>query len=105
MPKISLTIKNQILEDIFNNARIEPFIADNQPQGLRISELEKAEKAKSLPLKNGDVIRLVNGQLLTNKQKAFQVIKKARSQPFLDVELLRDGAVKTLSFPPKSAKK
>ncbi|KPK76922.1 MAG: hypothetical protein AMJ79_04950 [Phycisphaerae bacterium SM23_30] len=105
LPKLSMTLKNQILEDIFQNARIEPFIADHQPQGLRINNLEKVERAKYLPLKNGDVIRQVNGQLLTNKQKAFQVMKKARTQSFLNVELLRDGAVKTLSFPSKSNEK
>ncbi|MCP4707620.1 MAG: hypothetical protein GY869_03260 [Planctomycetes bacterium] len=68
---------------------------------MRITKLENVKNAKLLGLKDGDVIRLVNGQLVTNKQKAFQVIRKARTQPFLDVEIQRDSFTKTISFPPK----
>jgi len=51
-----------------------------------------------LGLQNGDIVQMVNGQSLTNKQKAFQVLQKARSQPRLQIQLLRDGKAKELSF-------
>lgn len=103
LSQMSMTVKNQLIEDILSNARIEPYVVNQEPQGLQIAELAKVKNAKLLGLKNGDVIRLINGQLITNKQKALQVIRKARNQPFLDVELQRNGVTKTISFPPKKS--
>jgi len=100
-PKTRSQIRNEFLEDFLETARIEPYIVDNQPSGLRITGLEKVEMAELLGLKNGDVIQVVNNQKLTNKQKAFQVFKKAATQPHLDIELLRNDRLKTLSFPLK----
>jgi len=54
--------------------------------------------AEDLGLKNGDIIRTVNGHRLTSKQKAYQIFKKARSQAAMNIELLRDNETKTLSF-------
>ena len=87
-----------IVEAILNNAAIEPYFVDGQIEGLRISDLENISAVKGLGLKNSDVIRAVNGHRLTNKQRAYQIFKKARSQPVIDIELLRDNKTKKLSF-------
>ena len=86
------------IETMLRKAVIEPCEADGQMEGLKITGLEKVPIAKGLGLKNGDVIRSVNGQRLTSKQKAFQVFMKARTQPTIDIELLRDRKSKKLSF-------
>jgi type II secretory pathway component PulC len=49
-------------------------------------------------LRNGDIVQTVNGQNLNSKQKAFQVLKKARTQSNISLQLLRDGKAKELSF-------
>ncbi|MBA7655126.1 hypothetical protein ES703_63024 [subsurface metagenome] len=100
-PKTRAQIRNELLEDFIQTARIETYVVDDQPQGLKITGLEKIEMAELLGLKNGDVIQVVNNQKLTSKQKAFQVFKKAATQPYLDIELLRNDRLKTLSFPLK----
>ena len=81
-----------------NNAAIEPYFVDGRMEGLQITGLENISIAKNLGLKNSDVIRAVNGHRLTNKQRAYQIFKKARSQPAIDIELLRDNKTKKLSF-------
>lgn len=86
------------VETILKKAVIEPYVVDGQTEGLRITGLENIREAKDLGLKNGDVIRVVNGHLLTSKQKAYQVFKKARSQTAMNVELLRGNRTKKLSF-------
>jgi len=88
----------QAFENILNVAKIEPFIENGQVKGLRIDGVEQEPMAQFLGLKNGDVITTINGQLLTDKQKAFQVYKKVRSQPQLDLELLRDKKTKQISL-------
>ena len=86
------------VETIWKKAVIDPYAVDDQIVGLRITGLENIKAAKNLGLKNGDVVRLVNGHQLTSKQKAYQIFKKARSQAVINVELLRDEKIKKLSF-------
>jgi len=79
-------------------AVITPYDVDGQVEGLRITGLEEVKHLEELGLRNGDVIRAVNGHRLTSKQKAYQISKKARSQAVVNIELLRDNKIRTLSF-------
>jgi general secretion pathway protein C len=85
-------------EIILTEAIIEPYAVDGRVEGLRITGIENMEAARSLGLKNGDIIRAVNGRRLTSRQQAFQVLKKARSKPDISVELMRGDKIGTLSF-------
>ncbi len=86
------------VEALFRKATIEPYVEKGQTEGLKLTGLENIPIALAAGLRNGDVVRSVNGQTLTSKQKAFQVLQKARSQPTIDIQLLRDGKVTNLSF-------
>jgi len=97
-PLIKTSTKIAYVEAILAKAVIEPYAVDGQIEGLRITGLENIPMAKSLGLKNGDIICVVNGHRLTSKQKALQVFKKARSQVDMSLELLRNGETKELSF-------
>jgi len=79
-------------------ADVKPHIIDGQVEGLRVTGLEDIQGAEDLGLKNGDVIRTVNGQRLDSKQKAYQISKKVRSQTAMDIELMRDNKIKGFSF-------
>jgi len=94
--KIPATLGN--LENIFDKAIIEPHAVNGQTEGLRVTGLENVPLVKDIGLKNGDIIRQVNGHHLTNKRKAYQILQKARTQPTLSVELLRQGKAEELSF-------
>lgn len=80
------------------NVAIEPYSVGGCVEGLQITDLENINIAKDLGLKNGDVIRSVNGHRLTGKQQAFQVFKKAKAQSAIHLDLLRDNNSKKLSF-------
>ena len=86
------------VEDLFRNATVEPYLEDGQPLGLKITGLENTPVAGMFGLRNGDVVQTVNGQQLTNKQKAFQVLQKARTQSKMHIQLLRQGKSRDLSF-------
>jgi len=81
-----------------SRATIQPYKVNGQVEGLKITGIENAPDAEALGLKNGDIIRQVNGQRLTSLQKAFQVMQKARYQRSIDIELLRQGRSKKLCF-------
>jgi len=86
------------LEMILNKAAIEPYLVDDQVEGLRITNLETIPMAKAFGLKEGDIIRQVNGHRLVSKQQAFQVFKKARSKTTMSLELLSGDESKELSL-------
>jgi general secretion pathway protein C len=91
LPKLSY------LEDVFHKARIEPYVQQGQTEGLKISGLQDTPLTGLFGLRNGDVVQTLNGQSLTSKQKAFQVIQKARTQSKLQLQILRNGKAKDLS--------
>jgi type II secretion system protein C len=83
---------------ILQEAVVEPYIANDRLEGLRITGLENVEGAEGLGLRDGDIICAVNGHQLTSKQRAYQILKKARSQAVINLELLRGNETKKLSF-------
>ena len=80
-------------------ATVEPYSVAGEVEGLRVTDLENIGGAKDLGLRDGDVIRAINGHRLDSKQKAFQIAMKARSQATLSVELMRGNKIKTFSLP------
>jgi len=86
------------VEALLSKAVVTPYAVKDRIEGLRITGLENVPAAEDLGLKNGDVIRAVNGHRLTSKQHAYQVFKKARTQPSMSIELLRSGRTRQISF-------
>lgn len=91
-------LKADYVSEVFRKATIEPYVKNGQTEGLRISGLDKIPMAEMFGLRDGDIIRSVNGQQLTSKQKAFQVLMKAKTQSKVDIQLLRNGKSKDLSL-------
>lgn len=90
--------KVEYIEEILSKAIIEPYIVNGKVEGLKVTGLEKVPAAMLLGLKNGDIVRYVNGQQLTSLQKAFQIFQKAKSQPAISLEFSRNGEMKELTF-------
>ena len=65
---------------------------------MKITGLDQSPLAALVGLRDGDVVQTVNGQDLDSKQKAFQILKKARTQSKIDIHVLRNGKAKNLSF-------
>lgn len=90
--------KIKCVKAVLKKAVIEPCYINGQMVGLRITGLDKILIARNLLLKSGDIIRTVNGHQLNSKQQAYKIFKKARSKPFMIVNLLRDGEAQELLF-------
>ena len=86
------------IEAFVEQMKVAPYIVNGEEKGLCITGLDDLSMAGYFGFENGDVIQTINGQMLTNKQKAFQVLKKARSQSSLSVQLLRNKRKMDLSF-------
>jgi C-terminal processing protease CtpA/Prc len=92
LTKIRTKIK--CIETILKKATIKPYSVNGQIKGLQINGLDKISEAKALLLKSGDIILAVNGQTLSSKRGAYDIFKKARKEPIMIIDLLRDGESK-----------
>jgi len=86
------------MEAVLKTVEASPYLVNGQAKGLRITGLEGLSMARYVGLENGDVIQRINGQTITNKRKAFQVLRKARALASSDIQLLRGREEKTLSL-------
>jgi len=100
LTKIRTKIK--CVETVLRKAVIKPYCVNGQVKGLQISGLEKISVAKDLLLNSGDIILAVNGSTLSSKKDAYNIFKKARKEPIMIIDLLRDGEPKKflLDFTP-----
>jgi type II secretory pathway component PulC len=90
--------KVQGMEAFLEKMEVNPYIENGEEKGLCITGLDDLSMVGYFGFENGDVIQTINGQMLTGKQKAFQVLKKARSQSSLNFQLLRNQHKLDLSF-------
>ena len=86
------------MEAILKTVEVAPYMVNGKENGIRITGLEDSSMARYVGFENGDVIQIINGQTVTNRRKAFQILRKARTQSSLDTQLLRGIEKKTLSF-------
>ena len=86
------------IEAIIKTVEVAPYLEDGQEKGVRITGLEGLSMARFVGFENGDVIQNINGSTVTNRRKAFQILRKARSQSSIDIQLLRNQQEKKLSF-------
>ncbi|MBW7991190.1 MAG: hypothetical protein FVQ84_14400 [Planctomycetes bacterium] len=86
------------MEAIIKAVEVAPYLEDGQEKGVRITGLEGLSMARFVGFENGDVIQNINGSTVTNRRKAFQILRKARSQSSIDIQLLRGQQEKKLSF-------
>jgi general secretion pathway protein C len=86
------------MEAIMKTVQVAPYLEDGQEKGVRITGLEGLSMARFVGFQNGDVIQNINGSTVTNRRKAFQILRKARSQSSIKIQLLRGQEKKNLSF-------
>lgn len=86
-------------QDIFNSATITPHVVGERVEGLKLTDLDQVPLAQVIGLEEGDIIKTINGQAVTSKHQAFQVMRKARNQSLVNIELDRKGRQQELALP------
>ncbi len=83
---------------LLSQARVVPHFVDGQADGFVISDIVPGSLYDQAGLKNGDIIRKVNGQQVTSAQQAmamYQALQKASS---IDLDILRAGQALRLHY-------
>src|SRR4051812_6908015 len=83
---------DQALRDVnerLTQERAVPHFENGQPDGYTPVQTGQGGSHRKLGLKNGDVIRAVDGQSVSDPQQAFKMMSKLRETNQLEV--VRDG--------------
>jgi hypothetical protein len=79
-------------------ARIVPSMRDDVHQGYKLYGLRRGSLPKALGLKNGDLVRSINGKPLGSMDEAMKLFTELRGQTKYDVEIERKGVLLTLTL-------
>jgi len=78
--------------------QVQPHISGGQPDGFLITNLKPGGPAESIGLRNGDIIRAVNGYRISTVQDVFQVYMRVRNDTEFNVEIEREGSLITRTY-------
>ncbi len=84
--------------EMLGQGRITPAWRDGQVEGLQLQNIADNEYAQQLGLKEGDIVRSVNGVSIRSMEEAASLAVKLQQAPVIRVEVLRDGKPETLTY-------
>ncbi|MCA9621912.1 MAG: general secretion pathway protein GspC [Myxococcales bacterium] len=99
--KVDRSALGAILEQqtrLMRRTRARPVKEDGEVVGLRLSRIRRGTLLDTVGLKNGDVIRSINGFNLGDPQKALEAYGRLRTANHLGVEIQRRGKPVTIDF-------
>lgn len=78
--------------------KVTPYLETGQVRGFRLDDVQKGSLAESLGVKDGDIIKGVEGQRLDGVERAIEIYKEVKDRPVISVEVERGGRPITLTY-------
>ena len=94
--ELEKTVEN--LNEVFTQARAVPYFQNGQTVGFRVFAIKPGSVFEKIGLKNGDVIRRVNGVELTDPTKAITLFNELQNQGHIAVDLDRNKQSQSFSY-------
>ncbi len=83
---------------LMSEARVVPHFLDGESDGFVITDIVIGSLYQQVGLQNGDIIRKVNGEQVSNAQQAMAMYKALESATSIDLELMRAGQVQQVHY-------
>jgi len=88
----------QNFSQLLSQARVYPHFANGKSDGFLIRAIVPGSLYDKVGLKNGDIIRKVNGIAITGPQQAMAMMQKLQKAASVDVEIQRGGSVQQMHY-------
>jgi len=98
MSRAAVDIKLNDLPALLTQARAIPHQMGGKPDGFLIQEIVPGSLYAQAGLKNGDVIRKVNGQPVTRPEQGIKLFQSLRNASHIEVRILRGGKPEMLAY-------
>jgi hypothetical protein len=83
---------------LLKQARIVPSMRDDVHQGYKLYGLRRGSLPKAVGLKNGDLVRSIDGKPLGSMDETMKLFTELRRQTKYDLEIERKGVLLTLTL-------
>jgi general secretion pathway protein C len=88
----------QNLPVLLTQARAVPYFRDGRATGLRLFAVKSGSLYEKLGLKNGDILKAINGNSLADLSQAMQLFEKLKSERQINVTLERNSEEKDVKY-------
>jgi general secretion pathway protein C len=86
------------LGQLMTDARLTPHFKAGQADGFMITNLPRDSLLARLGLRNGDIMKGVNGQRFGSLEEVLQIYQQLQSEPMLQIEIERGNRAETLNY-------
>ena len=81
-----------------SEVKINPVFSSGKMHGFKISSIKESSILSDLGFKNGDTVKKINGKMLNNPKKVFELYKKFRNHKSISMEIERNGKMQVLTY-------
>ncbi|MBW2057665.1 MAG: hypothetical protein JRH07_03495 [Deltaproteobacteria bacterium] len=86
------------MSELMTQIRIIPNFTEGRPDGFKLLSIKRGSLFDRLGLRNGDVIREINGVFLDSPQKAIEIYGELESGRTISVGISRGGREQILNY-------
>ncbi len=86
------------INSLLTQVRIRPLIKNGKPDGLILSSIKEGSIFSKLGLKNGDVVKKIDNQLIKSPDDAFEFYNRLKSGAELSLEIVRGSETRTVHY-------
>lgn len=86
------------INSLLTQVRIRPLIKNGKPDGLILSSIKAGSIFSKLGLKNGDVVKKIDNQLIRSPDDAFAFYNRLKSGAELSLEIARGSETRTVHY-------
>ena len=86
------------LNDLMQQVRIRPFMEGKRPAGFLVSNIKPNSLFSKMGLRNGDVIKGINGETITTPDQAIELYESLMEGGEIDLEIKRGRRSQNLRY-------
>ncbi len=98
VPKSEVDSALENMSQLFTQIRAVPHFEGGQSIGFRLFAIRRGSLFDRIGLKNGDIIRSINGNEMTDPSKAMALLQELREASNLDVDITRNQQPQKLTY-------
>ena len=86
------------MSQLLTQMRAIPNIQNGKTNGFSLSEIEPGSVFDEMGFEEGDVLKSINGQALTDPSQAMSMMNAMRNASQITIQVLRDGEIVTMTY-------
>ena len=83
---------------VLTSARLTPRVKNGAVEGFLVTEIKPRGIMDAVGLKNGDILKRVNGYEMTSPERAIQVLTALKGETSFDLDIVRNGRPESFHY-------